>query len=244
MSGNIAGELESQTPLLSLRGVGCRYSFRKSLFRHGYYEALKDVSFDLYRGETLGVIGRNGAGKSTLLRLIADILKPDRGKIVRHSPASIALLTLQLGFSNEISGRDNAILSAMLMGHSRKQVLDNIEQIKEFSELGDWFEEPIKSYSTGMRARLGFAVALEMSPDVMLVDEVLGVGDESFRIKSTQAMKEKMETGQTVVFVSHNLATLRELCPRTVWIKDGVTQMQGKTDEVLKAYRESLAENQ
>jgi lipopolysaccharide transport system ATP-binding protein len=187
------------------------------------------------------VIGRNGAGKSTLLRLIADIVKPDSGEIVRHSPASVSLLTLQLGFSNEISGRDNAILSAMLMGHSRKQALDNIEQIKEFSELGDWFEEPIKSYSTGMRARLGFSVALEMSPDVMLVDEVLGVGDESFRMKSTQTMKEKMKSGQTVVFVSHSLPTLQELCPKTVWIKDGATQMHGKTDEVLKAYRESLA---
>ena len=228
------------TPLISLENVACRYRFRKGLFRFGYYEALKDVSFILHKGETLGVLGRNGAGKSTLLRLVAGIIHPDAGQIIKHQAVSISLLTLQLGFSPELNGRDNAILGALLLGKPQKEILSKLDAIKAFSELGDWFYEPLKSYSSGMRARLGFAVAMEMSPDVLLVDEVLGVGDESFRQKSAQTMKDKMQSGQTVLFVSHNLPIIRQVCTRLIWIEDGVTRMEGETETVIEAYLEHM----
>lgn len=228
-------------PIITLQNVGCTYAVRKGFLRVGKYEALKNVSFTIHRGETVGLIGRNGAGKSTLLRIVAGVILPDVGRIIRHEHVSISLLTLQLGFSAELTGRDNAILGAMLLGHSRKDAIASLESINEFAELGSWFNEPLKSYSSGMKARLGFAVAVEMSPDVLLVDEVLGVGDESFRRKSTTIMKEKMLSGQTVLFVSHNAATIKELCTSVVWIENGVTQMAGNTNDVLAAYTEYIS---
>jgi lipopolysaccharide transport system ATP-binding protein len=224
---------------MTLEEVGCVYRVRHGLMRRHHYSALKSVSFTLYRGETLGLIGRNGAGKSTLLRLIAGILLPDSGRIITHGSCSISLLTLQLGFSAELSGRDNAIMGAMLMGYSRSQAQRRLPGIIEFSELGAWIDEPIKTYSSGMRARLGFSIAMETSPDVLLVDEVLGVGDEAFRAKSVAAMKEKMAAGQTVVFVSHQTPVMRELCHRIVWIEQGMTHMEGEVAEVLQAYHQS-----
>ena len=230
----------SSDVLIELDGVGCRYKYRAGLFKFKFYEALRDISFTIKRGETVGIIGRNGAGKSTLLRLIAGIIEPDEGEIRRYGVPSVSLLTLQLGFSQELSGRDNAVLGAMLLGHPRSKVLKRLESIKQFSELGSWFEEPIKSYSTGMLARLGFAVAMEMSPDILLVDEVLGVGDEAFRAKSTAAMKDKMKSGQTVVFVSHQSGIIRELCTSLVWIENGTSKAFGTTDEVLALYHASF----
>lgn len=227
-------------PILTLKNVGCRYTVRKGFMKVGAYDALKDVSFEVKRGETVGLIGRNGAGKSTLLRLIAGIIRPDSGEVIRHVPVSISLLTLQLGFSEDLSGRDNAIMGAMLLGHGYKEAVSGLNEIKEFSELGDWFMEPLKTYSSGMRARLGFSVAMKMSPDILLVDEVLGVGDESFRKKSTETMKEKMKSGQTIIFVSHSAPTVKELCTSVVWIENGVNKMIGATDEVMKEYQKSF----
>jgi lipopolysaccharide transport system ATP-binding protein len=223
---------------ISLENVGCSYRVRHGLMQHRIYKALKSVSFTLYRGETLGLIGRNGAGKSTLLRLIAGILLPDAGRITTHCPGSISLLTLQLGFSSELSGRDNAIMGAMLMGYSRSQANERLDGIIAFSDLGDWIDEPLKTYSSGMRARLGFAVAMETSPDILLVDEVLGVGDEAFRRKSVKAMKEKMGSNQTVVFVSHQPQIIKELCSRVVWIEEGVTRMEGETNDIMAEYEQ------
>ncbi|WP_034633069.1 ABC transporter ATP-binding protein [Maridesulfovibrio bastinii] len=227
-------------PILTLKNVGCRYTVRKGFMKVGAYDALKDVSFEVKRGETVGLIGRNGAGKSTLLRIIAGIIRPDFGEIIRHVPVSISLLTLQLGFSEDLSGRDNAIIGAMLLGHSYRDAVNSLEDIREFSELGDWFMEPLKTYSSGMRARLGFSVAMKMSPDILLVDEILGVGDESFRKKSTETMKEKMKSGQTIIFVSHSAPIVKELCTSVVWIENGVNKMIGETDVVLKEYQKSF----
>ncbi|BDQ34345.1 ABC transporter ATP-binding protein [Pseudodesulfovibrio portus] len=228
--------------ILTFENVAFRYRYRAGLMRFKYHDALTDISFSLGRGETVGVVGRNGAGKSTLLRLMAGILAPSSGRIRMAEPLNISLLTLHPGFSPELSGRENAVLGALMSGRSRRTALERMEDIKRFSELGDWFEKPIKSYSTGMLARLGFAVALEMSPDVLLVDEVLGVGDEAFRAKSTAAMKQKMLSGQTVVFVSHQAPILRELCSSLVWVEEGVTRMVGPTDEVLPRYQEALTQ--
>lgn len=222
--------------LISLRNVGCTYRVRKGLLRHWYYPALRDISFNLYRGETLGLIGRNGVGKSTLLQLIARIILPDSGEVIYHRPLSISLLTLQLGFAETLSGRDNVILSTMLMGYSRAFAKSRMRQIIEFAELERWIDEPLNTYSAGMRARLGFAIALEASPDILLVDEVMGVGDESFRRKSSARMKERMGSDQTVVFVSHSPASIRQLCNRVVWIEDGMTRQEGPTHEVVAAY--------
>jgi lipopolysaccharide transport system ATP-binding protein len=224
-------------PLITLENVGCIYKIRHGILGFKSYEALKDVSLVLNKGETLGLIGRNGAGKSTMLRLIAGIILPNSGQITFHQPASVSLLSLQLGFSPELSGRDNAIMGAMLLGYSKSEALERLDRIIALSGLGEWFVEPLKTYSSGMRARLGFAVAMEVSPDVLLVDEVLGVGDESFRKKSTKAMKDKMKSGQTVVFVSHQPAVLEELCSRVAWIEGGVTHMAGEPREVLAEYQ-------
>lgn len=228
------------TPLITLQNVGCTYSIRKGFWKRKKHQALKDISMTIHRGETVGIIGRNGAGKSTLLKLIAGVILPNSGKIIRQKSISISLLTLQLGFSGELTGRDNAILSAMLLGHSKKEAIKNLEVINTFAELGKWFEEPLKSYSSGMKARLGFAVAMKMSPDVLLVDEVLGVGDVSFKSKSTQEMKKKMRSGQTVIFVSHDTASIRELCDTVIWIEEGKTLHSGPTKEILPLYLEQM----
>jgi len=226
--------------LITLENVSYKYAVRKGMLKLSYFESLKNISFEICKGETIGIVGANGAGKSTLLRLIAGITEPSAGQIFRHCPASVSLLTLQIGFSNELSGRDNAILGAMLLGSSYRQAKASLESIKTFAELGRWFDEPLKTYSSGMRARLGFAVAMKMTPDVLLVDEVLGVGDQSFREKSTIAMKEKMLSGQTVLFVSHNANMVKELCSSVVWIEEGVVRMFGKTESVLSSYLQSL----
>jgi lipopolysaccharide transport system ATP-binding protein len=227
-------------PLITLDHVACCYKVRHGRMRFKSYEALRDVSLRIHKGETIGLIGRNGAGKSTLLHLISGIILPDGGKVVFHEPASVSLLSLQLGFSPELSGRDNAIIGAMLLGYSKRESLARLDAITAFAELEDWIDEPLRTYSSGMRARLGFAVAMEMSPDVLLVDETLGVGDEAFRRKSAEAMKQKMKSGQTTVFVSHGLHDVQELCNRVVWIDKGLVKMVGSAGEVIPAYCEHV----
>jgi lipopolysaccharide transport system ATP-binding protein len=229
----------TETPLISLRNVACRYGIRQGRLGFKYYDALTDLTMNIYHGETLGVVGRNGAGKSTLLKLISRIILPDMGEIIYHKSVSVSLLTLELGFSPELSGRYNAIMGAMFLGHTKKEAIARLHRIVEFAELEEWIEDPLKTYSSGMRARLGFAVAMEMNPDILLIDEVLGVGDEAFMEKSVNAMKEKMRNGQTVVFVSHSAPLVQSLCSRTVWIENGATRMIGDTGEVLQAYHES-----
>jgi lipopolysaccharide transport system ATP-binding protein len=225
-------------PIISLRNVYCRYKIRHKFLRFKAYTAISNLSFDLFEGETLGVIGRNGAGKSTLLKLIAGILLPGDGQIELRGNQTISLLTLQLGFSPNLTGRENAILSAMLMGYSKRMAISKMERIISFSELDSWIDEPLKTYSSGMRARLGFAVAMEMNPDILLVDEILGVGDEMFKKKSTHAMKNKMKSGKTAVYVSHQTRLIRELCNRTLWLENGQMKMLDDTKNVLLAYRE------
>lgn len=223
------------TVVLSLDEVGVYYHRRNSLWNREKQWALRDVSFDVNNGETLGVIGNNGAGKSTLLRVLAGLLDPDEGSI-RRTIRTASLLTINLGFLPELNGRDNAILSGMLMGLSRGQVLEKLDRMIEFSELGDAIDDPFRTYSAGMRARLGFGVALTVDPDVILVDEVLGVGDQRFRDKSTRAMKEKINSDKTVILVSHSQEMIRELCDRLIWIDRGTVAANGGVDEVLGLY--------
>lgn len=202
--------------IISLDEVGVRYKRRGGLFRKPeYFQAIENVSFDIYKGETLGIIGRNGAGKSTLLKIIAGIILPNSGRIVNHG-VTASLLTLQAGFDPELPGTDNAILSGMLMGYTRQQVESLMDEITEFSELGDFMFEPVKTYSSGMKARLGFSVAMYMTPDVLLLDEVLSVGDKHFKKKAETEMMKKLHSDQTVLLVSHSESQVNRLCDRQI----------------------------
>lgn len=221
--------------LISLQNVSISYAVRAGMFKWSKYTPLKDISFDLRRGETVGIIGRNGAGKSTLLRLIAGILEPDGGRIINHG-ARVSLLSLGVGFVPHITGRQNAMLSGMLLGLHRNEIEQKMDAIIGFSGLDQFIDQPLHTYSSGMRARLGFTVAIQVDPDVLLIDEVLGVGDEEFRTKSTNEMKRLIRSDKTIVLVSHNIPTVRELCDRLVWVENGHVKQFGATEEVLSKY--------
>jgi lipopolysaccharide transport system ATP-binding protein len=228
----------SKSEIISLQRVGLYYTRRTGKLKRNRFWALKDVSFKLHQGETLGVIGKNGVGKTTLLRLLAGIITPSTGQVIKHQKStSISLMTLTVGFVPLLTGRDNAILSGMLLGLTKKEVVALIDQIIDFSELEDFFNEPIHTYSSGMRMRLGFSIAYFANPDVLLLDEVLGVGDADFQRKSTDAMKKRIQSDKTVVIASHNAATLREVCDRLIWIEDGKTKREGTPDEILNLYQ-------
>ena len=225
-------------PVIEVRNLGVCYARRSGFMRSSQFWALHDVNFQLNHGETIGIVGNNGAGKSTLLRVLAGILAPDRGELVMHGGRA-SLLSLQIGLVPYLSGRDNAILSGMLLGMPRREVIARMDQIIDFSGLADFIDEPVRGYSSGMRARLGFAVAFQADPDVLLIDEVLGVGDADFRAKSSALMREKIESDKTVVLVSHSEETVAELCDRVVWIDRGVTRAVGPAEEVLDLYKQS-----
>lgn len=227
--------MAEQKKIIELKNVGVTYKERKSLFKSESYQALKDVSFDVYKGETLGIIGRNGAGKSTLLRLLAGIIKPDKGEVIHHTK-SVSLMALAAGFDPNLSGRQNAVISGMLLGYSKKHITDKLQEIKTFSELQDFFEKPAKTYSSGMRARLAFSIAMYVSPDVLLIDEVLGVGDASFKQKAEQALEEKIASDITVIIVSHSETQVKRLSQRIVWVDGGRVRKEGLPDEIFPEY--------
>lgn len=228
---------QAKEPVISIRNVGVYYRQRHGLFRSSDYWALKDISFDLYGGETLGVIGHNGVGKTTLLKVLAGIIKPSKGTVLNNNHR-ISLLALHVGFYPHLSGRENAVMGAMLQGLSKKHIDAKLHEVEEFSELGEFFDQPLRTYSSGMRARLGFAVAVQVDPDILLIDEVLGVGDAAFKKKSADQIKDRIRSNHTVLIVSHNLPSLKELCDRIIWIEDGKTRMEGAPDDVIFAYQE------
>ena len=226
------------SPIVSLRSVGVCYRGRgrgRLIGAPAAYWALSDVSFEVYPGETIGVIGKNGSGKTTLLKTIAGIIEPDRGSIVR-SDINLSMLSLQVGFLTHLSGRENAILGGMLLGLDRQSAESQVPRIEAFADLGDQIDDPLATYSAGMRARLGFSTAFYSAADVLLIDEVLGVGDKDFWGKSSRAIKELIKSKRTVVLASHNLLTIRELCDRVVWIENGETRAAAATAEVLELY--------
>ena len=222
--------------ILTLKNVGVAYPSTRRFSRDLFW-ALKDVSLDLNQGETLGVVGRNGAGKSTLLKLLAGIIGPDRGVVVRNPNTTVSLLALQVGFMPQLTGRENAILSCILLGLSRKEARQRVKSIFDFAEVKAAIDKPVATYSAGMRARLGFGVAMEADPDILLVDEVLGVGDVQFRKKSSELLRARIISGRSVVIVSHEINTLSQLCDRLMMIEDGCTIMTGSVDDVLNVYR-------
>lgn len=201
--------------------------------------ALREVSFEIRAGETFGIIGPNGAGKSTVLKLMARILEPTSGEVKVRGRIS-PLLELGAGFHPELTGRENVYLNAALFGVSQAEAQERYDEIVQFSELQDFVDVPLKHYSSGMYMRLGFAVAANIVPDVLLVDEVLAVGDEAFQRKCFRKIEEFRTEGRTIVFVSHDLDTVRRICPRTLWLDQATVQAMGPTDAVVDAYLRSM----
>ena len=222
--------------LFEAKNVGVSYRQRIGLLKYKSYWGLSDASVSLHAGETLGVVGGNGAGKSTLLRLVAGLIKHDRGEVFRKNGVRASLLAINAGFREELPGRDNAILAAMLLGMSYWDAKAKISNIEEFADLGDFFLQPVATYSTGMKARLGFAVAVHSDPDILLIDEVLGVGDQEFREKSSQAMRDKIKSNKTVVLVSHSMDAIAELCDSVLWLHKGATVAFGECDHIVSEY--------
>ena len=198
--------------------------------------ALRGVSLGLRSGEKLGVIGTNGAGKSTLLRVMAGVLEPDTG-IFDPEGESAALLSLNAGFDADLSGVDNVVMHGLLMGLDHGAATARVEMVREMSELGDAMERRMSTYSSGMRARLCFSTAVTMEPDVLLVDEMLSVGDIAFREKSLALMRERFTGDRGVVFVSHNIPMVRQFCDSVAWMHEGTVRRLGPADEVIDAYR-------
>lgn len=222
-----------------------KFSIKKSLLkmkagRFEIFEALKGVSFEVEKGKILGIVGKNGSGKSTLLRSIAGIFSPDEGKIDLHGN-SISLLSIGVGFQPALTGYENIFLSGMLLGFTEEEVREKLDDIIEFSELGDFIYSPVKTYSSGMYSKLAFSITAILETDIMLIDEVLSVGDIQFKAKSYAKMKELIsDTNRTVVIVSHSTETLRELCDVVLWLHDGEIKMLGDCDEVLDKYQEFM----
>lgn len=197
--------------------------------------ALKDVSFAVERGKTVGIIGPNGSGKSTALKLITRILEPTSGQVVVQGRVS-ALIELGAGFHPDLTGRENVYLNGSLLGFGRNEMKAKFDRIVEFSELEKFIDVPIKHYSSGMHMRLGFAVAIHVDPDVLLIDEILAVGDQAFQNKCLAKIGELKSQGVTIVFVSHDLEAVRSLCPSAIWLENGVIQESGTTDRVIDGY--------
>jgi ABC-type polysaccharide/polyol phosphate transport system ATPase subunit len=206
-------------------------------------QALRDVSFEVGRGEAFGVVGGNGSGKSTLLKLVAGLLRPDAGT-VRVDGRVAALIELGAGFHPEISGRENVFINGALLGLSRREVQRRFDSIVEFSGLEGFLEEPVKNYSSGMYVRLGFAVAIHTDPEILLVDEVLSVGDEAFGHKCRRKIEEHLERGGTLLVVSHALDLIEDLCHRALWLDRGVGRLIGEPRPVIDAYRAAVAEEE
>ena len=221
-------------------------SMRKSLFhlrksKLEVYEALRGISFEVKKGEIMGIVGKNGSGKSTLLRAIAGIFSADSGSIELESD-SVSLLSIGVGFQKKLSGRENIILSGMLLGFSEQEVRDKMDEIIEFANLGKFIDMPVKTYSSGMYSKLAFSITAVLVTDIMLIDEVLSVGDAKFKKKSYKKMQELiMDENRTVVIVSHSTETLEKLCTSLLWLHEGEIKMQGDTKTVLDAYNEFMA---
>ena len=214
-------------------------SMLRSLFfrNKSYFHALKNVNLSVKKGEVLGIIGKNGSGKSTLLRIMSGIYPPNKGEC--FAAGSISLLAgLGTGFSGHQTGKENALLYGSILGHEEKVMLEKLPEIIEFSELGRFIDEPVRTYSSGMKARLGLAVASAINPDILLIDEVLGVGDPQFKEKSKKRILDLVKSTGTVVLVSHSFGLMKDICDRIVFIHKGEIVDVGEPDDIIKLYYE------
>lgn len=233
---------------ISYKTVKAR-SIKKTLFSlkkssTDKYEAVRGVSFNVEKGEIIGLVGKNGSGKSTLLRSIAGIFSPDTG-VIDTNGNNVSLLSIGVGFQNELTGRDNIFLSGLLMGFSKEQIEQKYDEIVEFSELGNFVNAPVKTYSSGMHSKLAFSITAVLEADIMLIDEVLSVGDRKFKKKSYAKMRELIShEDRTVIIVSHSSETISKLCTRVIWLNEGKIVADGETDEILKLYNEYMDEQE
>lgn len=200
------------------------------------FEALKDVSFHINKGEVVGIIGENGAGKSTILKVISGILKPTKGSAEIHGTI-VPMLELGCGFDWELTGRENIYLNGAILGLDKQTIDEKYDDILAFSELGDFINQPIRTYSSGMMMRLGFSIAVTAKPEILIVDEIMAVGDDRFQEKSKAKMRELMSGGATVLMVSHNLNDIESFCSRVIWLEHGKVKMEGDAKTVCEQYR-------
>ena len=210
------------------------FSRNKHLGKTTDFRAIDDVSFTIYEHETVGIIGRNGSGKSTISMVIGGALPPDAGRVEVNG--KVQLLALGIGFRPEMTGRENAFISGTLLGMTRREIASRMEEIEEFAELGEFFDEPLRIYSSGMRSRLGFAVATAVNPDILILDEVMSTGDAAFRNKANERMQAMRQRTKTVLMVSHNADQLKSECSRVVWLEKGRLIMDGPAVPVLSEY--------
>ena len=207
----------------------------KKELRFQSFWALKHISLQIHKGEKVGFVGLNGAGKSTLLKIIAQVMKPTKGSVEVHGNMA-PLLALGAGFDYNYTGSENIFLNGALLGHSKSYMKKRYDEIVEFSEIGDFIDVPVKNYSSGMKARLAFSIATSVNPDILILDEVLSVGDASFQKKSKERMNELMQGDVSLLFVSHSIGQVREMCDRAIWLDHGNLMMDGDVDEVCDAY--------
>ena len=223
-----------------LKKTSIRKSWSKRKNKIEVFHALKGVSFEIKEGQILGIIGKNGSGKSTLLKAIAGIFSPDKGEIDLHNN-TISLLSIGVGFNNKLTGRENIYLSGMLLGFSEEEIAKKEKDIIKFADIGEFIYKPVKTYSSGMYSKLAFAITAILETDIMLIDEVLSVGDAKFKEKSYNKMKELIsDEHRTVIIVSHSLGTIKELCNEVIWLNDGEIKMQGIPSEVIPKYEEYM----
>lgn len=240
-----------EQPIISFKNVNKEYILYKNdreRFRALFLKpknpkinkALKNVSFDIYSGESIGIIGDNGAGKSTILKMITGVAHPDNGEIIVNGKVA-ALLELTAGFSMEMTGRENIYLKGYILGLEDEYIRTIEERIIDFAQLGDYIDQPVRTYSSGMRMRLGFAINVNIEPDILVVDEALSVGDATFKKKCKAKIAEIIKSGVTVLYVSHNQAGVKELCKRAIFMKKGELIFDGDVNEAYKIYEESKA---
>jgi len=245
--------LDDQGVIVHLDGVAVRYrvpqerygTFKEYMIRRVQgqvklreFWALRGINLSIKRGEIFGIIGRNGAGKSTMLKVVSRVLRPTEGRVWVRGRVS-PLLEIGAAFHPELTGRENVFLNAALIGHSQHEIEERFEQIVAFADIGNFIHAPLRTYSTGMRARLGFAVATAWEPEVLILDEVLAVGDEAFRRKCNERIQSFRLQGATVLMVSHSASTILENCQRAVWIDQGEVQAIGEPEEVVRLYQAS-----
>ena len=223
-----------------------RFSIKRNGFKDKgsgkIIKAIKGVSFEIPKGQILGICGKNGSGKSTLLRAISGIFSPDHGSINLHGN-SVSLLSIGVGFQKQLTGYENIYLSGMLLGYTKEEIAKKVDEIIEFSELGDFIYRPVRSYSSGMYSKLAFSITAILEADIILIDEVLSVGDIHFKEKSYNKMKELIsDETRTVVIVSHSTKTIVELCDRVIWLNDGLIKDDGNPKEIMAKYEEFMRE--
>lgn len=229
---NVSKEFKlTQLPVRSLQDMFVYY-LKKEMRGKRHFWALRDVSFSINPGETVGILGRNGSGKSTILKLISRIIDPTGGVITVNGRLS-ALLELGAGFHPDLTGRENIFLNGSILGLGRKAMRKKVDDIIDFAGIGDFIDVPIRNYSSGMQMRLGFSVAVHVEPELILVDEVLAVGDYSFQLKCLERIRQMQKDGVTILFVSHDFKAVQDLCTRALWLEDGQIQADGPVDEIL-----------